>query len=48
MLEASSEIRLVFQASISTLNWTTPVLKHSGVNIAIEYRGVKSGTPFFH
>ena len=26
MLEASSELRLVFQASISKLNWTTPAL----------------------
>ena len=26
MLEASSELRLAFQSSISKLNWTTPVL----------------------
>ena len=48
MLEASSELRLAFQASISTLSWTTPVLKHRGVNIAIEYRGVKEWDTIFH
>ena len=29
MLEASSELRLAFQASISTLNWDTPALIES-------------------